>query len=114
VFYHGKSVFLVYTDDGIYLGPDLEDINQLKKALVIEGGFQVEDMGDLNEYLGVKITKTREGYIKLEQPHLIAQVLEDLHLHSDTGPHVTPALSSKILEQDLHLPPMEGDLITHP
>jgi hypothetical protein len=34
VFYHGKSVFLVYTaEDGICLGPNLQEISKLKQTL---------------------------------------------------------------------------------
>jgi hypothetical protein len=109
VFYHGKSVFLVYTDDGIFMGPDLDELNRLKEELVTKGGFDVEDMGHLNEYLGVKVTRPGDGTIKLAQPHLIAQVLEDLHFQPSTGSKDVPALSSVVLERDLHLPPMDGD-----
>jgi hypothetical protein len=109
VFYNGKSVFLVYTDDGIFLGPDLKEINRLKAELVSKGGFKIEDMGDLNEYLGVKVTKTDDGKIKLAQPHLIAQIIEDLHLQDDTHCKTTPANSSTILERDLNQEPMNGD-----
>jgi hypothetical protein len=58
IFYNGKLVFLVYTDDGIFLGPNLDELNRLKEELVAKGGFKIKDMGNLNEYLGVKVTKS--------------------------------------------------------
>jgi hypothetical protein len=63
VFYKGKAVFLVYTDDGIFVGPDLEEINRLKTELYTKGGFKIEDMGTLNKYLGVKVTHQDDGII---------------------------------------------------
>ena len=100
---------MVYTDDGIYVGPDLEEIHQLKKELYVEGGFQIEDMGTLNEYLGVKVTHREEGTIMLAQPHMIQQILDDLSFQSSTSSKETPALSSIVMDRDLHLPPMNPD-----
>jgi hypothetical protein len=108
VFYKGKAVFLVYTDDGIYVGPDLEEINRLKKEL-ITAGFNIEDMGTLNEYLGVKVTHNENGTIMLAQPHMIQQILDDLSFQPSTSSKATPALSSVVLDRDLHLPPMNSD-----
>jgi len=109
VFYKGTAVFMVYTDDGIFVGPDLEEINRLKKELHIEGGFQIEDMGTLNEYLGVKVTHREDGTIMLAQPHMIQQILDDLSFQDSTTSKPTPALSSTVLDRDLHLPPMNPD-----
>ena len=71
--------------------------------------FKIEDMGDLNEYLGVKISKLPDGRIKLAQPYLIAQILEDLSFQKDTKGSSTPANSSTILERDLDRDRMNGD-----
>jgi hypothetical protein len=100
IFYNGKSIFLVYTDDGIFLGSDLQELDWLREDLVT--------MGDLNKYLGIKVTKYDGGKIKLAQPHLIAQILEDLSFQPSMNSKEIPALSSVILKQDLDLPPMDG------
>ena len=99
---------MVYTDDGIYVGPDLEEINRLKEEL-IGHGFNIEDMGTLNEYLGVKVTHNEDGTIMLAQPHMIQQILDDLSFQPSTSSQKTPALSSVVLDRDLHLPPMNTD-----
>ena len=109
VFYNGRAVFMVYTDDGIFVGPDLKEINKLKEELVTKGKFQIEDMGTLNEYLGVKVTHMPDGTIGLAQPHMIAQILDDLSFQPNTKTSDIPALSSVKLERDLHLPPMTPD-----
>ena len=54
VFYRGKTVYIIYTDDFILAGPDPEEIEQvltyLKKA-----NLEVTDKGNIEEFLGVKI-----------------------------------------------------------
>jgi hypothetical protein len=41
VFYYGKSIFLVYTDDTILVGPDEKEIEKIVKTL--SKNFKVED-----------------------------------------------------------------------
>jgi hypothetical protein len=77
--------------------PDLQEINLLKSDLDTKGKFKVEDIGNVNEYLGVKTTHLAEGRIKLEQPDLMAQLLQDLYFQEDTKSTSTPANSSTIL-----------------
>ena len=48
VFYYGKTIFIVYTDDTILLGPDKEEIDQLVEKL--GKTFKIEDQGNLSEY----------------------------------------------------------------
>ena len=68
-------------------------------------------MGTLNEYLGVKVTHNEDGTIMLAQPHMIQQILDDLSFQPSTSSKDTPALSSVVLDRDLHLlvPPMSPD-----
>jgi hypothetical protein len=39
--------------------------------------------GDLQDFLGVNIDKHEDGSTHLTQPHLIDQILDDLHLNND-------------------------------
>jgi hypothetical protein len=58
------------------------------------------DEGDITDYLGVHVTKLDDGRIKLTQPHLINQIIKDVHFQSNTKPKTTPAASTKILNKD--------------
>ena len=40
--------------------------------------FDLTDEGTLTDYLGVKVEHMADGSIKLSQPHLIQQVIDDL------------------------------------
>jgi len=45
VFYYGKTIFLVYTDDTILVGTDEKEIEKIVKTL--SKNIKVEDQGDL-------------------------------------------------------------------
>ena len=80
VYYRGSVVLMIYTDDGIFIGPDQEQIqecyNILTKEIIDQRGthfreFKMTDEGDISDYLGVKITPLKNETYKLHQPQLI-------------------------------------------
>jgi uncharacterized protein (UPF0147 family) len=93
-------------DDGIFAGPDSKEIDQAIEDLRA-AGFDVEDKGDIKDYLGVHVTKISDGRLKLWQPHLIQQILNDVNLPKNVT-RTTPALSSKILQRDEKAPSYRG------
>jgi len=60
VFYRGDIIFMVYVDDGIFLGQDDE---QLKASIreIQESGLNSEDQGRPADYVGVNIKKLKDG-----------------------------------------------------
>jgi hypothetical protein len=107
VYYRNSTIFLCYVDDSVLIDPDKENIDKVfaeLKALK----YGVTDEGQIDDYLGVKIQRRADGSIKLSQPHLIDQILEDLNLlHSDSESKYkpksqeTPANSTTILNRDV-------------
>ena len=97
VFFRGSVMYVLYTDDSIIAGPDEKEINQVVKD--IQGaGLTITEEGDLQDFLGVNISRQPDGSIHLSQPHLIDQILKDLRLDNDkVNTKATPAASSKIL-----------------
>ncbi len=81
VFYYGKTIFIVYTDDTILLGPDKDEIDLLVKRL--SRSFKIEDQGDLSDYLGIKIERKPDGTLEWTQPTLIQSILKDLKLDGE-------------------------------
>ncbi len=81
VFYYGKTVFIVYTDDTILLGPDKDEIDLLVRRL--SRSFKIEDQGDLSDYLGIKIERKPDGTLEWTQPTLIQSILKDLKLDGE-------------------------------
>jgi hypothetical protein len=70
-------------------------------------GFDVEDKGDIKDYLGVHVTTISDGKLKLWQPHLIRQIVDDVKLPKNAI-RTVPALSSKILQRDENAPSYRG------
>jgi len=59
--------------------------------------FEITDEGDIDEYVGLKVEKQRDGSIKMSQPLLIRHILDMLGLNKRTKGKSTPAIESKIL-----------------
>jgi hypothetical protein len=77
VFYHGKTMYILYTDNSILAGPDEREINKIIKEMR-QVKLDITVKGDLQDFLGVNIERKADGTIHLTQPHLIDQILKDL------------------------------------
>ena len=110
LYYRGKVAMLIYTDDGILIGPTSKHIDEaiaILQAPITKKGekfraFKMTDEGDLADYLGVKIEYLKGGAIKLSQPHLIQTILNELGYNERTKSKPTPAASSVKLNRDIH------------
>jgi Reverse transcriptase (RNA-dependent DNA polymerase) len=99
VFDRGTMTFMVYVDDGILIDPDKEKIESA--LLDLHSKFEVQDEGDLSDYLGVKAQKHTDGSIEFTQPHLIDSILEDLKLMENggnNGPKMTEVVFKPLFE----------------
>jgi hypothetical protein len=99
VFYKGSTIFMVYTDDGIFCGPDKIEIERCLQELGKR--FDITDEGAIDEYLGVKVTHMKDGTISLTQPHLIDSIIADLGFKENTKGKDTPAPSTASINRDL-------------
>lgn len=98
VYFRGKVIFLVYTDDGIFLGPEQSDIEKAIKD--VGERFEISDEGDLSDYLGVNIQKKEDGSFEFIQPKLINQIIKDLNFKDNTKSKPTPGLATKLIQRD--------------
>jgi hypothetical protein len=79
-FYHGTTIFIIYTDDGILIDPCQDTINcRIHDTKTL---FEIEIQGNLEDYLGIHITTRDDGSKEMTQPHLIDSILMDLNLLS--------------------------------
>ena len=68
-----KSMFiLVYVDDLLIIGEDLNIINGLKNKLLER--FRMTDLGSVSHYLGMSVTRTRDS-VGLDQKSYLEKVL---------------------------------------
>ena len=96
VFYKGKWIYVLYTDDSILTGPNktelaiiVQQINQTKLNITIQGEIQ--------DFLGVTIDRLKDGRIKFSQPLLIQKIINTLGLKDNTKTKRIPMASSKRL-----------------
>ena len=86
VFYRGDVIFMVYVDDGIFVGSDDAQLQDIIKE--IQGlGLNIEDQGHPADYVGVNINKLRDGSYEFTQRALIDSIIDDAGLQdSKTKP----------------------------
>ena len=53
-------ILLLYLDDMLVAGSNMQDINVLKKKL--SNSFAMKDLGVANKFLGVRITRDRKNH----------------------------------------------------
>ena len=104
VFYKGKTILLVYVDDAILCGPSSKVIDDIITSL--KKDFDVTDEGEIDDYLGVKVTRPTKDTIELKQPHLIQQILDEVGILPQSKIKDKAAPSSTILRRDLDGAPM--------
>lgn len=98
VLYRGKVIYVLYTDDTIITAPNNTLIDEALKNIE-KAGLKVTDEGNIEDFLGVNITRMDDGSIHLHQPHLIDQILKDLNIQENAITKDTPAKSSTILSR---------------
>jgi hypothetical protein len=90
---------LIYVDDGILCGSRAKEIPTIIDDLRAQ--FNITNEGEIDAYLGVKISRPISDTIELKQPHLIQQILDDLGMKPNTKTKDKAAPSSTILRRDL-------------
>ena len=107
VFYRGSTIFICYTDDGIALDLNGDNLSTFVKEL--EGAkLKVEDMGHPNDYVGVNIQRQSDGTFHFVQTALIDSVIADCGLSKSYKKKQVPAKSSRILTHHLNSPEFDG------
>ncbi len=103
VFYQDEFIFIVYVDNGIFLGPSHQQlrgiINKLRNLKL-----SIEDQGNPADYVGVSIKKLKNGVIELTQQALIDSIITDMALDGSKVKAV-PAKVREILHAHLDKPP---------
>jgi Reverse transcriptase (RNA-dependent DNA polymerase)/GAG-pre-integrase domain len=108
VFYKGKCIYVLYTDDSILAGPSDEELDQAIKDIKA-AGLEITVENQVDEFLGVKIIRRDDNTIEMTQPQLINQILKDLHLEKDNvAIKQTPAASTGPLRRHSDQPAFDN------
>ena len=64
---HGITILLLYVDDMIITGDDMQSIQDLKHFLSHQ--FEMKDLGPLNYFLGLEVSSSANGYYLTQAKH---------------------------------------------
>ena len=71
-----------------------------------ETGLELEDQGDIKDYLGINFQYSDDGKIIMSQPQLIDSIIRDLQIKNPNVPEI-PALSTQILGRNENSSPFD-------
>jgi len=95
-------VYVLYMDDSILAGPDSREIEGIIQEIKSHK-LDITVLGDVNDFLGVNITKIKDGKLHVSKLHLIQQIIKQTHMLKATS-NPTPAKSVVILHRQRNLP----------
>jgi hypothetical protein len=91
-------ILLLYVDDMLVAGPDMDEIKKLKKQLSRE--FDMKDLGAAKQILGMRINRDKQkGTLQLSQEEYIDRILKRFSM-SNAKPVSTPLASHFRLSKD--------------
>ncbi len=79
VFFRSDVIFMVYMDDGIFLGSNDLQLQELIKEIQ-NLGLNIEDQGHPANHVGVNIKKLKDGSYEFTQQALIDSIIDDVGL----------------------------------
>ena len=107
VFYRKGVVFMFYVDDGLFFAKDQKDIDKaiedLRNVKKSKRKLTLEDQGDVNNYLGINFESLIDGKLKLSQPQIIDDILEELGINDNWMANPVAASPAKILSRDIEV-----------
>ena len=107
VFYKGRSLYILYTDDSILTGPDPQELDDIITQMQ-DIGLKITYEDGVEDFLGVNITKQQTGHLHLSQTRLIDAILDDLRLPADTNTRDVPAATTVKMRADDDGEPFDG------
>ena len=71
-------------------------------------GLDIEYKGDIEVYLGVNFDHLQDGKIKLLQPHIIQDIINQVHFRLNAATRHMPMLATEILKRNVAAPNFNG------
>lgn len=88
------AVILLYVDDMLLAGNDLEKLEEIKRHL--SRVFEMKDLGEPKNYLGIIIERNKEDkYMFIHQTKYIRNILERFNM-KECKPHSTPMVTRQV------------------
>ena len=85
VFYRKGVIFVFYVDNGLISARNSKDIDKFIKDLrnvkKAKKRLTLDNQGEIKDYLGINIERTANRKIKLTQPQIIKDILQELGIN---------------------------------
>ena len=81
VYYHGDVIFIVYIDDGIFLGSSDKQLSGIITEMQ-NLDLDIKDQGHSVDYMGVNIKRIKDSSFELSQRALINTIIHDADLNN--------------------------------
>jgi hypothetical protein len=92
-------ILLLYVDDMLVAGSNMQDINVLKNKLA--NSFEMKDLGAVNKILGMRLIRDRKNHkLTLSQGEYIEKVLERFRM-KNVEPVSTPLAKNFKLNKEI-------------
>ena len=76
---NGKiTILIVYVDDIILTGNDLEEMERLKDVMARE--FEIKDLGPLRYFLGMEVVRSRKGIVVSQRKYTIYLINKSINI----------------------------------
>ncbi|KAL7477853.1 hypothetical protein ACHAW6_003644 [Cyclotella cf. meneghiniana] len=108
VFYRDDIIFIIYVDDGIFLGTSDDQLSHVIKELT-DIGLQIEDQGHPADYVGVNNKWLPDGLYKYSQRTPIDSIIANVRLTPQDFTKPVPAKCKLRLHAFLDLPPFQEE-----
>ena len=105
VFYRNDTIFMVYVDDGIFIGSNDDQLQEAIRDLR-DLNLKIEDQGHPADYVGVNIRKAKNGSYEFTQRALIDSIINDVGV-TDSKSKPVPAKVSLQLHAFREDPPFD-------
>eukprot|EP00957_Ditylum_brightwellii_P116614 8895490-Ditylum_brightwellii.AAC.1 len=80
-------------DDGIFTSTNQEEIDQAINDLR-SANFDIEDKGNVEDYLGMTIEKLSDRRIRITQPQIIQSIINEVYIPPNLKEKGVPASAS--------------------
>ena len=93
-------------DDALFFAKDIKEIKKAIKDLrnikKTKRRLNLDDQGDIKDYLGINFERTNDGKIRLTQPQIIEDISQELGIDNNWTSKQVAASSTKILHRDIN------------
>eukprot|EP00957_Ditylum_brightwellii_P208164 15356130-Ditylum_brightwellii.AAC.1 len=103
VFYRGKTMFLCYVNDGIFIRPLQKEIEKAIADLRNKG-FNIKDKGSIEDYVDITIKVLQEAALHLMQPQITQSIIDKVPIPKHLKDKSKPLAVMKQVVQDKKAP----------